>query len=76
MAAVRPLEAARADDETASETIVRYLEFLKRVEHLRSAGVLPGDVMRRAFGPGLDAHPADPRFRRIVEKDARHHEKV
>ena len=76
MAAVRPLEGAQADDETTRETIVSYLEFFERVEHLRSAGVLPADVLRRAFGPVLDAHLADPRFRRVIEKDTRHHEEV
>jgi hypothetical protein len=76
MAAVRLLGGARADDETAGDTIVRYLEFFERVEHLRSVGVLPSNVLRRAFGPVLNAHLADPRFRRIIEQDASQYEEV
>lgn len=63
-------------DAAAHETIVRYLEFFERVEHLRSAGVLPADVLRRAFGPVLTAHLADPRFRRIIEQDAGQYQEV
>ena len=76
MAAVRLLGGASTDDETAAETIVRYLEFFERVEHLRSAGVLPSNVLRRAFGPVLDAHLADPRFRRVIEQDASQYQEV
>jgi hypothetical protein len=75
MAAVRLLGGA-STDETAAETIVRYLEFFERVEHLRSAGVLPSNVLRRAFGPVLDAHLADPRFRRVIEQDASQYQEV
>jgi hypothetical protein len=70
------LGGASPDDETAAETIVRYLEFFERVEHLRSAGVLPSNVLRRAFGRILDAHLADPRFRRVIEQDASQYEEV
>jgi hypothetical protein len=75
MAAVRLLGGA-STDETAAETIVRYLEFFERVEHLRSAGVLPSNVLRRAFGPVLDAHLADPRFRRVIEQDTSQYQEV
>jgi hypothetical protein len=75
MAAVRLLGGA-STDETAAETIVRYLEFFERVEHLRSAGVLPSNVLRRAFRPVLDAHLADPRFRRVIEQDASQYQEI
>ncbi len=76
MAAVRTLGAGPVEDGGARETILRYLEFLERVEHLRAAGVLPVAVLRRAFGPVLAAHLADPRFRAVVEQDPRQHAEV
>jgi hypothetical protein len=76
MSAVRQLGNRNTDDAEARETISRYLEFFERVEHLRSAGVLPATVLRRAFGPALVAHLADPRFERVIQQDARQYEEV
>ena len=76
MSAVRRLGDRGADEAEVRETISRYLEFFERVEHLRGAGVLPAKVLRRAFGPALAAHLADPRFERVIQQDAREYEEV
>lgn len=76
MAAIRLLREPSPDAAAARETIVRYLEFFERVEHLRGAGVLPTDVLSRAFGPVLDTHLADPRFRQVIEQSPRQHAEV
>lgn len=75
MVAVRasPDDAPPGADRDA---VTRFLEFFERVEHLRGAGVLPGDVLARAIGPVLSAHLADPRFRRVIDEDIRQHEEV
>ena len=62
--AVRRLGESDAPEATDPEPIRRYLEFFERVEHLRSAGVLPLGVLTRGFGPALRAHLRDPRFAR------------
>ena len=76
MLAVRRLGDMDIDDAETRETISRYLEFFERVEHLRSAGVLPATVLRRAFGPALVAHLADPRFAEMIQQDPRQYEEV
>ena len=76
MAAVRLLGNWSPDDPEARETVVRYLEFLERVEHLRAAGVVPVAVLRRSFGPVLAAHLADPRIRVVVDGDPRQYAEV
>lgn len=69
MSTLRRLGDAGVDDSDVHETISRSLEFFERVEHLRSAGVLPVDVLRRAFGPVLEVQFADPRFRQVIRQD-------
>jgi hypothetical protein len=76
MAAVRRMGDGDTDCAPVLDTIGRYLEFFERVEHLRSAGVLPETVLRRAFGPALNAHLADPRFAAVIRQDARQHQEV
>ena len=76
MAAVRQIGDANADSALVRETISRYLEFFERIEHLRGAGVLPEGVLRRAFGPALQAHLADPRFAAVIQQDPRQHAEV
>ena len=51
-------------------------EFFERIEHLRSAGVLPMPVLRRAFGGVLDAILADPRVTILIKRDERQYAEV
>jgi hypothetical protein len=76
MTAVRQLGDEKAEDAVVRETIGRYLEFFERIEHLRAAGVLPTAVLRRAFGPALESHLADPRFTQVIQQEARQYEEV
>lgn len=76
MAEVRLLDNLALEDGATRETIVRYLGFLERVEHLRVAGVLPSAVLRRAFAPVLSAHLTDQRFLQVIEQDRRQHAEV
>lgn len=76
MSAVRRLGNRDVGDVEVRETISRYLEFFERVEHLRAAGVLPAAVLRRAFGPALVSHLADPRFDQVIQHDAQQYEEV
>lgn len=64
------------NDDEAYEAVRRHLEFFERVEHLRMAGVLPADVLRRAFGTMLPGYLADPRFRAVLEKEVGQHDEV
>jgi hypothetical protein len=76
MTAVRRLGEAGAENLGVHETISRSLEFFERIEHLRSAGVLPLDVLTRALGPVLEVQLADPRFQAVIQQDVRQHEEV
>jgi hypothetical protein len=76
MAAVRQLGDGRVDDTNVRETVNRCLDFFERVEHMRSAGVIPTAVLRRAFGNALDTQLADPRFTLLIEQSPREHEEV
>jgi hypothetical protein len=76
MTAVRRLGQAGGKDPAVDDTISRALEFFERIEHLRSAGVLPLDVLARAFGPVLHAQLADARFQAVIGQDVGQHEEV
>ncbi len=76
MAAVRKLGDRGIEDPLAFETISSCLDFFERVEHLRSAGVIPANVLRRAFGYALQSQLADPRFAELIQKNAREYEEV
>jgi hypothetical protein len=76
LAAMRQLGEKGIEDPTARETISRCLEFFERIEHLRSAGVLPLPVLRRAFGRVLEVFLADPRVAAVIQEDARQHSEV
>ena len=76
MAAVRQLGSTGIEDSHARETISRCLEFFERIEHLRSAGVIPAAVLRRAFGNALEGHLADPRFAEVIHQDTRQYQEI
>ena len=64
MLAVRWLGDMDTGDAETRETISRYLEFFERVEHLRSAGVLPATVLRRVLRACAGGSPGRSAFRR------------
>jgi hypothetical protein len=51
MSSVRRVDERDAGDPELKETLIRFLEFFERIEHLRLAGMLPLSVLQRAFGP-------------------------
>jgi hypothetical protein len=75
-AAMRRLGDKGIEDSTAHETISQCLEFFERIEHLRSAGVLPMPVLRRAFGGVLDSILADPRVVTVIKRDEHQYAEV
>ena len=76
MAAVRMLGATGIADPNAFETISRCLDFFERVEHLRSAGVIPASILRRAFGYALQSQLSDPRFAELIRLNTREYAEV
>jgi hypothetical protein len=76
MAALSQLGERDADHAEVQAAVGRCLEFYERVEHLRSAGMVPSGALRRAFGNALSAHLADPRFVAVMRQDARQHDEV
>jgi hypothetical protein len=75
-AAMRRLGDKPVEDPAALDTISLCLEFFERIEHLRSAGVLPMPILRRAFGGVLDAILADPRVVTVIKRDERQYAEV
>ncbi len=76
MAAIRHLGDRGIEEPECRETVTRCLEFFERIEHLRSAGMVPADALRRAFGQVLQAYLADPRFAAIIGQNPHYHEEV
>jgi hypothetical protein len=76
MAAVRKLGDRSIDDPEVREGISNCLDFFERIEHMRSAGVIPANVLRRGFGYALETHLADPRFAEVIRQDRRQYQEV
>jgi hypothetical protein len=75
-AAMRRFGDKPIEDPGTLETITLCLEFFERIEHLRSAGVLPMPILRRAFGGVLDTILADPRVVTVINRDKRQYVEV
>jgi hypothetical protein len=76
MAGIGQLGDRAAGDPVIEQTIDACLNFFERVEHLRRAGVLPQDVLQRAFGKLLAAYLADPRFIAVIRRNEPEYEEV
>jgi uncharacterized protein (DUF2342 family) len=76
IATVRKLGDKSVADTQVRDGVCGCLDFFERVEHMRSAGVMPTKVLRRAFGYALETHLADPRFFEVIQQDVRQYEEV